>query len=61
MFLLFANVAGLVSEFVFGLINPILFDCDKEYNIPALYSSLALLLSRFLSGAISFQHKKAHV
>ena len=60
-FLLFANLMGLVSRYVFdydkvnGLIG--LFDFDKEGNLPTLYSSLQLIVVSLLLWIVGAKHK----
>jgi hypothetical protein len=60
-FLLFANVAGIVSKYgfghdsVYGLVN--LFDFDKEMNLPTLYSSIQLIVACLLLSIIGAKHR----
>ena len=60
-FLLFANVAGIVSKYGFGhdseywLVN--LFDFDREMNIPTLYSSIQLIVACLLLSIIGAKHR----
>jgi len=62
VFLLFMNLGGIVSKFVFdhdsvfGLIR--LFDFDTEKNIPTLYSSFALIVASILLSLIASIHKR---
>lgn len=62
LFLLCANILGLVSvhyfnhDTVFGLID--LFDFDTEKNIPTIYSSIALLFSSILLLFIALTSKR---
>ena len=59
--LLFANVMGLVSTYVFhhpylyGLID--LIDFDSEKNLPTMYSTLQLLVASCLLAVIGSSHK----
>ena len=61
--LLFANILGLVSTYVFhhpylyGLID--LIDFDSEKNLPTLYSSLQLMLASSLLVVIGSRHKSS--
>ncbi len=60
-FLLFANIMGLVSTYVFdhgrvyGLVE--LMDFDSEENIPTLYASLQLIVVSSLLSIIGAKHK----
>ena len=60
-FLLFANVAGIVSKYgfghdsVYGLVN--LFDFDQEMNLPTLYSSIQLIVACLLLSIIGAKHR----
>ena len=60
-FLLFANLMGIVSKFVFGhdwvygLID--LFDFNTEENVPTLYSSLQLVFASLLLLVIGTKHR----
>lgn len=62
LFLLLANITGIVSKFYFnhgrlyGLVP--LFDFNTEANIPTFYSSLALLSCSILLTFISLKHKR---
>lgn len=62
LFLLCANIVGLVFKFyfghnyVYGLVP--LFDFNHEKNIPTLYSSIALILVSVLLLLIAVKHKK---
>ena len=62
LFLLFANITGIVSKFYFnhdkvwGLVP--LFDFNTEENIPTFYSSLSLLSCSILLFFISISHKE---
>lgn len=64
LFLLCANVFGIVSKLYFdhnsihGLIP--LFDFRTEGNIPTLYSSFALIVASILFSIIAFAHKRIH-
>ena len=61
--LLFANILGLMSKWVFhnpylyGLID--LIDFDSEKNLPTLYSSLQLIIASSLLAIIASQHKSS--
>jgi len=61
LFLLSANLLGIISRFyfdhdtVYGLIE--LFDFNKEKNIPSLYSSIALVVVSVLLWSIAMIHK----
>ena len=60
-FLLFANIMGIVSTYVFdhgrvyGLIK--LFDFNSESNLPTLYSSSQLIVASLLLSIIGVKHK----
>jgi len=60
IFLLIANLAGVVSTYyfkhdsVYGLVP--LFNFTLENNIPTLYSSVALIMSSFLLAVIAIGH-----
>lgn len=62
LFLLFANITGLIArfnfghDFVYGLVP--LFDFNNEKNIPTFYSSLSLITASSLLLFISSAHKK---
>lgn len=62
LFLLTANVAGIISKFylghpyVFGLVS--LFNFDTEANVPTIYSALAMLFASMLLLYISGLQKK---
>ncbi|NIB43097.1 hypothetical protein HBA55_26040 [Pseudomaricurvus alkylphenolicus] len=63
LFLLVANVVGLISRFyfdhdhVFGLVR--LFDFRAEKNIPTLYSSIALMFASVLLVIITLMHRSS--
>ena len=60
-FLLFANIMGIVSRYVFdhdmvyGLVP--LFNFDNEKNVPTLYSSLQFIIASLLLLIIGANHK----
>jgi len=62
LFLLFANITGIISKFyfnhgqVYGLVP--LFDFNTEANIPTFYSSLALISCSILLAFIFLAHKR---
>jgi len=62
LFLLVANIFGIVSKFyfghdsVYGLVP--LFDFNAEMNVPTFYSSIALVLVSILLSFIALTHKK---
>jgi len=62
LFLLFANVTGIVSRFYFGhgYIHGLipLFNFDRENNIPTLYSAFALFFACILLSIIASAHKR---
>jgi len=62
LFLLFANVIGILSSFYFGHDNVYglvpLFNFNKEHNIPTLYSSFALIFASILLSIIATTHRK---
>lgn len=68
LFLLCANIIGVVSKFyfghdtVYGLVD--LFNFDIEKNIPTLYSSIALIVASILLLSIAFinqKHKSSYI
>ena len=62
LFLLFANIMGIISKYyfghdsVYGLVP--LFNFNAEKNIPTFYSSFALLFASILLSLIAFKRKK---
>lgn len=61
LFLLFANIMGIISKYyfghdsVYGLVP--LFNFNAEKNIPTFYSSFALLFASILLSLIAFKRK----
>ena len=58
IFLLFANIIGIVSNLAFDQSRVLLFRFDSEHNIPTLYSSFALIVSSILLAFIGSAHKR---
>lgn len=58
VFLILANIAGMVSKYYFGSHRVALFDLDKEGNIPTLYSAVTLLVSAGLFAVIAIAKKR---
>src|SRR5215208_5096619 len=58
IFLFIANMAGIISKHYFGYSRMILFDLDKEANVPTLYSSVTILFCAGLLALIAGARKK---
>jgi len=58
IFLIMANMVGIVSKYYFGSHRIALFNLDREGNIPTLYSSVATLLCAGLLAIIATARKR---
>ena len=58
LFLIVANMVGIVSYYYFGSHRIALFNLDREANIPTLYSSVSLILSAGLLAIIAIARKR---
>jgi hypothetical protein len=58
IFLIVANIVGIVSHFYFGSHRIALFNLDREGNIPTLFSSVTTLLCAGLLAVIATARKR---
>lgn len=58
LFLIVANMVGIVSYYYFGSHRIALFNLDREANIPTLYSSVSLMLCAALLAVIAIARKR---